>query len=682
MKKLNKILAIILAILMVMSIIPITVSAATYSGTCGDNVTWTYDSSTYTLTISGTGDMYDYETDNRPWESYEDYIKKVVIEDGVTLIGNNAFYHCGKIVSVILPDSVTSIGESAFYYCKKLQSINIPDGITTISARAFYSCEILTEIPLPDSVTEIGEYAFYCCENLQSINIPNGITAISTGTFNGCEELTEIILPGSVTEIGEDAFTRCYGLTEIVIPDSVTTIGNEAFASCGELENVTIGNGVTTIGDYAFARCDKLTSITIPKNITTIGNGAFYDCITLTNIMVDKDNQYFVNDEYGVLFNKDKTMLMQYPIGNTRTSYTIPDGVKTIGEVAFYSCDGLTEIVIPDGVTTIGYGAFRDCLNLKDITIPDSVTTIGDYVFTFYSILIHYDGTEAQWKQLMTNNPEAEYYLKNNMVYCTDKTVLPSGSCGDNLTWTYDVATGTLTISGTGDMYDFEYFSHFDEADNPWWTYSSKIKNIVIENYVTSIGEYAFYRCENAESVTISNSVTSIEKYAFDGCKGLTSVTIPVSVTNLDSKAFYECSGITDVYYEGTEEQWANLLFSSGSLLGVFNNDVTMHYNDEETHECLYNAVVTAPTCAEQGYTTYTCTCGDTYVDNYVDATGHADNNGDGYCDADNELLDPSVECDHRCHKSGFAGFIWKVINFFNKLFRLNKVCECGVAHY
>ena len=314
-----------------------------------------------------------------------------------------------------------------------------------------------------------------------------------------------------------------------------------------------------------------------------------------------------------------------------------------------------------------------------------------------------------------------------------------SGKCGDNLTWTYNTSTYTLTISGTGEMYDYE-------SDNrPWESYEDKIKtviindgvttigdrafawytgltNIIIPDSVTTIGEWAFAWCTGLTSVSIPDSVTKIEKSAFYGCTRITSITIPDSITIIDDEtfgwctrltsviipdsvttigelafynctsltsitipdsvttigdyAFIDCSNLTDVFYGGTEAQWKKI------SIGSYNEDLTdatIHYKECE-HK--YNAVVTPPTCTEQGYTTYTCECGDSYVDDYVDATDHADNDGDGYCDADNELLDPSVECECNCHKSGISKFFFNFILFFQKIFGSNKTCSCGVAHY
>ena len=159
----------------------------------------------------------------------------------------------------------------------------------------------------------------------------------------------------------------------------VTSIGNYAFEDCDSLTSVTIGDSVTSIGDYAFKSCDSLTSITIPDSVTSIGNSAFESCYSLTSITVDSANKYYSDDGYGVLFNKDKTTLIQYPIGNSRSSYSIPDSVTSIGNYAFEYCDILTSITIPDSVTSIGNYAFDLCYNLKDV---------------------YYNGTEEQWKAI------------------------------------------------------------------------------------------------------------------------------------------------------------------------------------------------------------------------------------------------------------------------------------------
>ncbi len=374
----------------------INAEAATYNGTCGYSLNWTFDNSTGTLTISGTGAMYDYEYSyNRPWESYKNSIKSIAIKDRVTTIGYGAFSNCYSLTSVTIGNSVATIGDRTFFNCDSLASITVDKNNQYYSSDEYgvlfnKDRTILIQYPIgnvrksytiPDSVATIDVRAFSNCDSLTSVTIGNSVTTIGDWTFSGCTSLTSVTIGNSVTSIGDDAFFNCTSLTSITIPDSVATIGDDAFSNCDSLTSVTIGNSVTTIGDWTFSGCTSLTSITIPDSVATIGDGAFRDCTSLTSVTVDKNNQYYSSDEYGVLFNKDRTILIQYIIENVRKSYTIPDSVTTIGDKAFYDCASLTSITIPDSVATIGDGAFRDCTGLTSVTIGNSVTTIGDYAF-------------------------------------------------------------------------------------------------------------------------------------------------------------------------------------------------------------------------------------------------------------------------------------------------------------
>ena len=198
-------------------------------------------------------------------------------------------------------------------------------------------------------------------------------------------EATELTIPSeldgyTVTSIGDAAFSWCESLTSVDIPDSVTSIGDYAFSNCASLPSVTIPDSVTSIGDLAFNSCGSLTNIDIPNSVTSIGEMAFYNCTSLTNITVATSNPNY-SSENGVLFNKDKTTLIQYPAGKTDISYTIPDSVTSIGRSAFAYCDSLASIDIPDSVTSIGDEAFKFCKALKKITIPNDVTSIGESAF-------------------------------------------------------------------------------------------------------------------------------------------------------------------------------------------------------------------------------------------------------------------------------------------------------------
>jgi hypothetical protein len=207
------------------------------------------------------------------------------------------------------------------------------------------------------------------------------VTVIGEGAFFECSGLTSVTIPNPVITIGEGAFYYCSGLTSITIPNSVTTIEEAAFSFCTGLTSVTIGNSVTTIGEGAFYYCIELTSIAIPNSVTTIRDYAFTLCNKLTGIDVEPDNSNFSSGD-GVLFNKNKTILICCPAGKTG-SYTIPNSVTTIKEVAFALCQGLTSITIPNSVTTIEEWAFNECRDLASIVIPNSVTTIGKYAFAY-----------------------------------------------------------------------------------------------------------------------------------------------------------------------------------------------------------------------------------------------------------------------------------------------------------
>ena len=236
-----------------------------------------------------------------------------VIPDGVTSIGDYAFYYCSRLTSVTIPDSVTHIGDGAFSGCSNLTSITIPNSVTHIGDRAFYHCSSLTSVTIPNSVTSIGNYAFSNCYNLTSVTIGNSVTHIGDGAFSGCSRLTSVTIPNSVTSIGNYAFSGCSNLTSITIPNSVTHIGDYAFSYCSNLTSITIPNSVTHIGDRAFYHCSSLTSVTIPNSVTSIGNYAFSYCSNLTNI------NYCGTEEQWNAINKDDHWY--YHIGNCTITY-------------------------------------------------------------------------------------------------------------------------------------------------------------------------------------------------------------------------------------------------------------------------------------------------------------------------------------------------------------------------
>ena len=493
-------------IIMILTFIIALICYSKYNAVNAATQTETYtsdDGKTVTATLTDNGKMT--ITGNGVIEleliskfSYTN-IKEVTIITGITSIGNKAFQDCSSLTSITIPSSVTSIGESAFYYCTNLTSITIPNSVISIGQSAFWNCRNLTSVTIPNSVTSIGHYAFDTCSSLTSITIPNSVTSIGDSAFRNCRNLTSInvdsnnanyssiggvlfnkdksviirypegkeettyTIPNSVTSIEDRAFYRCESLTSITISNNVTSIGESAFGYCRSLISIIIPNSVTIIENFAFDTCENLTSITIANSVTSIGYRAFFQCSNLTSINVDSNNANY-SSIGGVLFNKDKSVILKYPIEKKQTTYTIPNSVTSIGEEAFHSCRNLTSVTIPNSVTSIEKSAFWNCRNLTSVTIPNSVTSIGE--------------------------------------------------------------------------------SAFDTC--------SSLASITIPNGVTSIERRTFAICSSLTSITIPNSVTSIGDNAFVTCSSLTSAIIPNSVTNIGIGAFENCDSLTIICKSGS----------------------------------------------------------------------------------------------------------------------------------
>ena len=491
-----------------------------YNGTCGNGVYYAYDSSTKTLTISGTGAMTNYNyLSERPWDSYACDIQTVVIGSGVTSIGVGAFSGCYYLESVTVYAPSCSLGEDAFDGCDELEYIyvfsdlvddykaawsdytSIITGITggycgatghetdvvwvltgestnytlTISGSgAMYDYDDSSECPwnsyaeeietivIGNGVTSIGDHAFENCDALTSITIPASVTSIGEYAFSGCDNLESVTFAeGShLTSIGEDAFSDT-GLTSITIPASVTSIGVDAFSGCDNLESVTFAEGshLESIGESAFSDCTGLGSITIPASVTSIGEDVFLNC-DLASMAVEAGNTvYDSRNGCNAIIEKSTNTLI---IGCKNS--TIPASVTSIGAWAFYTTD-LTSIEIPASVTSIGMRAFQNCLYLATVTVYAPSCSLGEDAFAncfnlaniyVFSDLV--DGYKAAWSAYAgkitalptvttsyvdaggTLHEGVEAIPLNNAM-----TTLPTGWYVVNSDISY---TGTVTLSG------------------------------------------------------------------------------------------------------------------------------------------------------------------------------------------------------------------------------------------
>lgn len=489
MKK--RLVSLLLAFSMMLTFLPVgavTAFAEDPEWSCGANasniVTAHFNSASGTLTFSGEGAMENYQTMHfvAPWKEISNQIKKIVIENGVTSIGSNAFYQCSDMQATLdLSDAkaLTSIGNNAYYGCKKLTgSLEIPDSVTEIGAEAFLDCNNLSgNFELPEGLQSVGNDAFYNCYNLTGgLKLPDTVTSIGTGAFYNCANLDgylvlsssltkipkiafnncvnlkvedKLVIPSSVTVIEDAAFARCSSLTgDLEIPDTVTSIGNNAFYGCSSLNGyLTLPSQLTVIPSCAFWNCSQLKvqgGLKIPENVKSIGWGAFRGCAQLKgSLTLPKDIESIGRQAF-------------YDCTGLTGTFKIPDTVTEIEQETFYHC-GL-DFIFPSNVTSIGLRAFDACVNFKgdeegNFMIPETVQTVREDAFKRAGIkrlflpqnlqnirqideqnrAIYYNGTRAELEEAIgtnnfTNLDRANLKIGSQDIrYLCDVTFNPNG---------------------------------------------------------------------------------------------------------------------------------------------------------------------------------------------------------------------------------------------------------------
>nr|MCR4584954.1 leucine-rich repeat domain-containing protein [Lachnospiraceae bacterium] len=432
-----------------------------------------------------------------------------VIPDTVTEIGAYAFYGCSALTDLTIPASVTAIGAFAFAECSALKDITIPASVTDIGRCAFVHCDTLTSI----TMSVIGDFCFMECSALTSVVINDGVKEISYGAFRYCPSLAAISIPKSITKIQDNAFEGCNANAVITYPGSPgewskidisdDTYWGQITLNCtgGEIvESDECGNGVSydldsngilyisgtgAVTNHPWKDND-IRKVLIGKGVTDVTAAGFINCSYLEDISVKNGNKVYSSED-GVLFNKNKTELIQYHCNKDVDEYTVPDAVTTIKGMAFAGCSALKSIAFSDSVISIEEDAFKNCSSLTDV---------------------YYGGAGTKWDTLKNNNIGA-----NNSSLTNAKIHYMKGSCGSNAAWTL-TKDGVLTISGTGEI---------EEVNGDSWKVVD-VKEVVIGNGVTAIGDGVFGAC-CMTSVTIPENVTSVGEFGFAGCDTLEEVT-------------------------------------------------------------------------------------------------------------------------------------------------------------
>lgn len=397
----------------------------------------------------------------------------VAFPNTITSIQGCIFRYCSSLVSFNIPASLVDLGSDLVGGCHSLTSIDVDENNPYFSSYegALFNkdkTKLLICPPgktgnyaIPSGVTEIGQWAFCTCDSLTNIDIPNTVIKIEYGAFYMCTKITSFSIPSSVTTFEECAFSHCYGLKSITIPSSVTSIGSQAFLNCLELSTINVENtnkyyfaednvlftkdksvllccvmskegsytipeGVVEIIQNAFYGCRLITEINMPSTLTTIGPWSFSLCSSIIAFNVSSNNKSFCSKD-GVVFNKAMTKLVICPAARPG-SYTVPNGVTEIGDMAFEYCSSLTTIILPDGLTKIGQYSFNGCQSLSWIVLPSSLDTIRHDAFSSSNVIkMFYKGTESQWSSI-TFEDNIDDSQKTQVYYYSETKPTGSGN--------------------------------------------------------------------------------------------------------------------------------------------------------------------------------------------------------------------------------------------------------------
>ena len=514
------------------------------------------------------------------WAFYSSSVTSVLISDGVTNIGDGAFFDCESLTNIMVGSGVTNIGDWAFAFCPNLSSIycrgNAPNVAGTnmfydSSATLYYLPGATGWGPTFDGVTAI----------LWSPTVPFAYTINSDGVsltiteYTGSDSVVTIpdninFLP--VTGIGANPFYYSLGVNDVFIGSGINTINDFAFVNCQSLLAITVDtnnvdfrsldgvlfnynqtdllvyprarsgayaipDSVTTVGDFSFEFSEELTGITIPESVTNIGEGAFSSCASLTSVTIPQ----------GITSITDSLFADCQKL----SAIVIPSNVKVIADGAFYGCDSLTNVTIPEGVTKIGDSTFYSCNRLPAITLPDSVTCIGANVFEFCgslaSITLPKGITSLSASMFTWCTNLTEFTMPTNLTSIGDATFSTCSKLTNVMIPSSVVSIGSGAFAGCSSLVNITIPSGITNIESGVFFNCSGLTNIIIPNGITTIGADAFNSCSGLTSIVIPDSVTEIGAGAFGGCSSLANITLPNGITSIAEDEFYSCASLTNV---------------------------------------------------------------------------------------------------------------------------------------
>lgn len=670
MKK--RLLSILLVLLTALTLLPLG-ALADDNNKCGENLTWKFADGI--LTISGTGDMYDYSSaDPAPWSAKNNDISEITVLDGVTSIGDNAFHSC--------------CAESIDLQCTSLVSIG---------KNAFSRCTTLTSIFIPDSVQSIGSEAFSLCEGLSMVELPTTLTKIPDGIFTDCTLLDSITIPDTVTEIGANAFLRCTAFILEKLPAGIKSIGAAAFANCGNIESLALPGTLESIGEAAFngTAIDKASFAGTPERWTAIGGDACciaQDKIDFLEHTCDFSGWKYDEHKHWQQCTCGKTQNEGAHTGTGKTcdvcgavlsealgsgsidgglSWSLSrSGALTIsgsGKMPDFSSvanaapwdkqkDKIQSVVIESGVQSISGGAFSGCTALEKVSISETVTQIDLNAFGGCTSLAAFEVAEGN----------KAFLSVGGVLFSADKELLrcPVGKAAD-----CTVPSGTVAIAG-GAFKDCSKLESLVIPDSVTAIGESAFENcaalkritlpksiaklealtfsgcaalaeITLPDSVKTLGEKVFSGCAALKSVKIPAEVTVIPTKAFSGCSSLESITIPKNVSHINERAFDGCTALKKVDYLGSDTDWSRVTKETGNN-ALDNAEKSFTRTD---HEHKYTDTVIPPTCTERGCTVHLCACGDKREDSYTPPLGHSYKGG--IC-VRCRILDPNKDTPHK----------------------------------